>query len=190
MADLNKELLFIKEQMLCLEEDLITDLRELDYIGDKWFKLDQIRDELIDKHKDLDNCGMFYLNIGGRKFQASLELMLSMKDTIFYNLITTGRIDYTKELFIDRSPTYFPFILSYLRNKSVCINSLSNIQIQELYDDAVFYEIKGLEDELEVMKETVYFTEFEFSGAYSSGSQTAGTNNINDINLLQLAPFI
>jgi hypothetical protein len=50
--------------------------------------------------------------------------------------------------------------------------------MDELYEEAKFYEVSELVDLLDEEKREVTYVRFEFSGAYS----TAGTNKIEDLN--------
>ena len=167
----------IKKQMLGMEEDLYAQMRDLDKQGIKWFQYDEETENL----RLTDSNKKVKLNIGGMQIQTTLGTLLRIPDTLFSNLILSHQWDTDKELFIDRSFKYFHYILSYMRFKEVDLEEFAESELKILYNEACFYEIGGLVELLFELKDQVKFVSFEFNGAYVSG-QTAGTNDINDIN--------
>jgi hypothetical protein len=175
---LRDELLNLKNKLEQIEEDLTNKMMEYEIKAEEWHKRDEEVDKIIAANKDL----IISLDIGGKKFQTRLDTLLSFKDTLFYKLIISKRLDITREIFIDRSYFYFHYIVSYLRNKKLIDNSLSTQQVNELMEEAQFYEIQELIDNLEEMKREVKYLKYESSGLYNSGGVVAGTNNIEDLN--------
>jgi hypothetical protein len=175
---LRDELLGLKTKLEDLEAELTNQMLELEVKAEEWHKRDEEVEETIKKNKNQ----VITLNVGGKKFQTKLETLLSMKDTLFSKIFLSGRLDLNKEIFIDRSYFLFHYILSYLRNKKLISTALNNQQIDELMEEASFYEIQELIDILEEMKREIKYVKFESSGTYVSGTITAGTNNIEDLN--------
>lgn len=178
-TDFSEELKKLTAQLSSIEPELKSDLKLLDTNGNKWFNLDKKRDEIL---SSVGEDHVLLLNIGGTKFQTSLRTIFNIKDNLFYNLIVEKDLDYNKEIFIDRSGSLFPYILSYMRNKSIKLDTLKQWELEDLYRECLFYEVRGLEQILREAKEQVYFVSFEFSGAHLNGGNAVGTNQISDIN--------
>jgi hypothetical protein len=175
---LRDELLNLKTKLENLEGELTNQMMELEVKAEEWHKRDEEVSELIKKNKDV----IITLDIGGKKFQTKFETLLAMKDTLFYKIFLSNKLDLKKEIFIDRSYSNFHLILSYMRNKKLISTSLNNTEIDDLMDEANFYEIGELVEILEEMRREIKFTRFEFSGAYLVSGHPVGTNNIEDIN--------
>jgi hypothetical protein len=175
---LRDEMLNLKGKLENLEGELTNQMMELELKAEEWHKKDEQVSELVKKNKDL----IITLDVGGKKFQTKLETLMSYKDTLFYKLFLDGKLDIRSEIFIDRSYFCFHHILSYLRNKKLIDSNLSNQAVEELLEEACFYEIQELIDNLEELKREVKYIGFEFSGAYGYNGRTAGTNKIEDLN--------
>jgi hypothetical protein len=175
---LRDELLNLKTKLENLESELTNQMMDLEVKAEEWHKRDEEVSELAKKNKDV----IITLDIGGKKFQTKLETLLSLKDTLFYKIFLSNRLDLKQEIFIDRNYDNFHYILSYLRNKKLITTSLTNPQIQDLLEEAKFYEIGELVEILEEMLKEVKYVNFEFNGEYVSSGRKAGTNNIEDLN--------
>jgi hypothetical protein len=57
------------------------------------------------------------LNVGGKRFETTLNTLISHKKSYFYHLLSSNKFkpDKNEEYFLDRSPEYFNDILYYLR---------------------------------------------------------------------------
>lgn len=175
---LRDELLNLKSKLESLEGELTNQMMELEVKAENWHKLDEEADELVKKRKNV----VVTLNVGGKLFQTKLDTLMSFKDTLFYKLVLSKKLELNKEIFIDRNYTYFHYILSYLRNKKLMNPSLSSTELNELIEEAEFYEIDELVLILNEMIREIKYVKFEYSGPYVSGTTTAGTNNIDDLN--------
>lgn len=171
---LRDEMMNLKNKLESLEEELTNQMLELEVKAEEWHKRDEEMDELSKKNRDK----VVTLNVGGKTFQTRLETLLSMKDTLFSKIFSSGKLDITKTIFIDRSYYNFQSIISYLRNKKLTTVPTKNKEIEELLEEAQFYEIQELVELLEEMLREIKFVGFEFAAPYS----TAGTNKIEDIN--------
>jgi hypothetical protein len=175
---LRDEMLNLKGKLENLEGELTNQMMELEVKAEEWHKKDEQVTELVKKNKDL----IITLDVGGKKFQTKLETLLSYKDTLFYKIFLDGKLDLRSEIFIDRSYFFFHHILSYLRNKKLIDTSLSNQELEELFEDACFYEIQELIDNLQELKKEVKYISYEFSGVYNYSGRIAGSNKIEDLN--------
>jgi hypothetical protein len=104
------------------------------------------------------------LNIGGKLFQTKLEILLSVKDTIFYVMLLYKKFDFTKELFIDTKSKYFHHMLSYLRNKKFSGKDLNSADLEAILEEAEFYEIQDMIDIIAEMRREIKYVSFESSG--------------------------
>jgi hypothetical protein len=57
------------------------------------------------------------LNVGGQRFETTMNTLISHKKSYFYHLLSSNKFkpDKNEEYFLDRSPEYFNDILYYLR---------------------------------------------------------------------------
>ena len=175
-VSIRDELMNLKSKMESLEEDLTKQLIEAEVRYKKWYEIDKEVEEMRKNQTDI-----ITINVGGKNFQTKLDTLLSVKDTFFYKIIVSKRVDLQNELFIDRNYKFFKFILTYLRYQKVNISKLSTVDIEDLLEEANFYEIEDLVACIEESRNDVKYLRFEFNGAYTSGA-TAGTNLIEDLN--------
>jgi hypothetical protein len=167
---------------ICIEnyhKEAIEQINKLDIKGKQWFTLEEKLTQLKEKLDTSQTILTF--NVGGEYFYTSLSTILKENDNIFYNLILTERLDYTKEIFIDRCPFSFKAILKYLRNKEINLNIEEHSFVKKLLEEASYYEITKLEDLIKVHLSQVRLVSFEFAGPYRSGDVVIGTNSLKDI---------
>ena len=100
---------------------------------------------------------MIKLDVGGKIFKVSKEVLLGHKDTYFYAMLSSGEFlpDEEGAYCIDRNPKLFPYILDYLRYGTVDLTDLTETQQKQLSIEADFYMIDmnpSLNSELELFK--------------------------------------
>ncbi|KAK3871916.1 hypothetical protein Pcinc_022980 [Petrolisthes cinctipes] len=87
---------------------------------------------------------IIHLNVGGQRFSTSRHTLTWIPDTFFTSLLS-GRISTLKDesgaIFIDRDPTLFAIILSYLRTRDL---NMALVDISALRHEAEFYGIAPL----------------------------------------------
>jgi hypothetical protein len=171
-VNLRDQLKALKNKLNTLEDDFTTQLIEVSQRSEVWYK----RDEEISNILKNDNPTVV-LNVGGQIFQTKLETLLQIKDTMFYRLILSKQLDYKREIFIDRNYQNFKYIISYLRNKKLNTDKFTSKLMDEINDEAKFYEITELVELLDETKREITFIKFECNGQYS----TAGTHKLEDI---------
>ena len=76
------------------------------------------------------NEGFVILNVGRTKFTVSLHVLRMKKGTIFYKQILRKEISAGKEVFYDKDPLYFPYILNFLRTGVLEVGKLSDEEKQ------------------------------------------------------------
>lgn len=171
------ELMSMKMKMESLEEELSKQLAEAEEKYKKWNEIDKEVEEMRQNAMDI-----ITLNVGGKIFQTKIDTLLSIKDTFFYKIIVSKKLDLMDPIFIDRNYKFFKYIMTYLRYQKINLKELSSFDIDDLLNEASFFEIDGLVQLLQEVGKGIRFKSFEFSGNYVSGSTIAGTNNIEDLN--------
>ena len=171
------ELFLLKGKLELLEKELTDQMMELEVKAQKWHDIDEEAEKTTKSNNQVIN-----IDVGGRKFQTKLETLMSVKDTLFYKLFLSNKLDLTKEIFIDRNGEMFGVILSFLRNKKVNLNTYSNLDLKKIAEDAEFYQVADLLANLNESLSEIYFVGFESNGQYRSGTTLAGTDNIDDLN--------
>jgi len=83
------------------------------------------------------------LNVGGKKFETSLDTLKSLKGTYFYALFSSNYL-IEDEYFIDRDPTHFMAILNFLRTKKIILSKYSAPALEEIFEEAKYYSIEPL----------------------------------------------
>lgn len=135
-VQIKDDLFGLKNKLEDIETQLNSQLKDLDEKEEKWKVVDQEVDELIKTQNRV-----IRLNVGGKKFAVRLDTLVSVKDTLFYKIIMSKKVDLTQEFFFDRSPTVFPIILDYLRYKHVDYKNFSSEQLQFLEKESEYYEV-------------------------------------------------
>jgi hypothetical protein len=179
----------IKEELLNLRKNIPFIEQELEE------KISSVQTQ-IDGFNELDNEAQALiangnkrvrLNIGGKRFDTSVAVLLSQKDTFFYKLILSKKYNLDEEIFIDRNPRLFQVIIDYLRNKTFNISDYKKHDHFELYLEASFYNIPEISSAIKgkkgknIRKQELQYIGFEFYKPYYSGSLLAGTNNMEDL---------
>ncbi len=103
--------------------------------------------EFMSKHSAMAKSKI-KLDVGGQSFTASKETFLKFKDSFFFAMLSSGcwEPDEDGVYFIDRSPTYFPYVIDYLRTSSfVSASKLSKEELQCVQTEFDFYSISMAE---------------------------------------------
>lgn len=175
-SQLKDDLLHLKGRLETIETQLSGQVKEIEGREQKWKSMDEKADKIYNSQTDI-----IRFNVGGKKFASSSNTLMATKDTLFCKLLESGRIDTKEEIFFDRSPKMFPFILDYLRTKQINYKRFSKEEMTLLKDDAEYYQIGDILQYLEDRLKDIEYVGFEYSGAYSYNGQTAGTGRVEDI---------
>lgn len=170
---LKDSLLSLKDKLTSIESQLAT---TSDIITENRAKSLEEQAQEVLKYQN----NVIRINVGGEKFATRSEVLLGLKDTLFYKIILTNRLNLKEELFFDRSPKFFPFILDYIRYKKINFKQFNEEELEELRAEADYYEITELNNKFEV-NDTIRFVGFESNGSYSYNGSTAGTGKVEDL---------
>src|SRR5574343_261602 len=87
------------------------------------------------------NDDIIRFDVGGKKFATRKSTLLSVKDTLFYKIVVTEKLNLKEEIFIDRSPKFFGYILDYLRYHTINYSRFKGKEIEELKLEAEYYDL-------------------------------------------------
>ena len=97
------------------------------------------------------------LNVGGHCFKTSVQTLTKDPNTMLAAMFS-GKFEMKScedgAFFIDRDGTHFRFILNYLRTGKLTLPEGATF-LKELLEEAEFYQIQGIIDELRVSEATV-----------------------------------
>jgi uncharacterized protein YdcH (DUF465 family) len=164
----------LKSKLESIEGEFESKLKEVENKESKFQRMDKQIDELLSK-----NDSVVKLNVGGKIFQTKLSTLLSQKDSLFCRIANNyaEKNEQITEIFFDRSYTYFPKILDYLRTKKISVKGMRKIELDDFEEECKYYGIDAVEDIIAELKKEVEFVSFESSGRYS----TAGTHKVEDL---------
>ena len=174
---LEESLITLRSISESTEINLEKELNELSVRDLKWRTME---DEAV-KILSTSSKQMVRLNISGKKFATTIETLMSIKDTIFYKLITSHKIDMNKEIFFDRSPKFFSDILDYIRYKTFHYTKYNEDELDEIYIEALYYELTEILDHMGDRLNNVVFTKFESSGDFLQLTCVIGTQKVEDL---------
>ena len=114
-------------------------------------------DAMSKKFEHIHFSSTVNLNVGGHCFKTSIQTLTKDPNTMLAAMFS-GKFE-TKPcedgaFFIDRDGTHFRFILNYLRTGKLTLPEGATF-LKELLEEAEFYQIKGIIDELRVSEPTV-----------------------------------
>jgi len=102
---------------------------------------------------------MIFLNVGGIGFMTSEDTLRSIHS--FFTPLLNSHTDENIPIFIDRDPTYFRYILNWMRGVQVLPNDID--VLNELYVEADFYSIDSMKEYIEKKKKQASTLQHEVS---------------------------
>lgn len=176
MTNVKGDLVNIKSKLDSIETKLVNQMNELQIREEKWKKLDEQVYDIVTNHDDIVK-----FNVGGKKFATKKSTLLKIKDTLFYKIVSSDKIDLKNEVFLDRSPKFFAIFLDYLRYGTINYTRYNFRELEEMKLEALYYELFEISDVLEQQLQQIEYVNMETSGNYVYNGQTAGTNKIEDL---------
>lgn len=173
---LKDDLIHLKTRLETIESQLSGQVKEIEGREQKWKSMDEKAESIYNSQSDI-----IRFNVGGKKFATSANTIMATKDTLFYKLLESGKIDPKEEIFFDRSATVFPFILDYLRTKQIPYKRFSKTELHILKDDAEYYQITDVLNYLEDRLKEISFVSFDYSAPFTYNGQTAGNGKLEDL---------
>ena len=169
----------IKDDLLNLKNKLSNLELELDNQNeDEKIKEERLKEINYKVNKILSNeDNTVVLNIGGKIFHTKISTLLNVKDTLFHKIALEIKNRESPEIFFDRSYTHFHILLDYMRTNKFCYKGLNKYDIDDLYDEAVYYSFNEIIKELEDRKKEIEIIRFDSSPRYSN----CGTHSFEDL---------
>lgn len=155
-------------------------LKTQDYF-EKLEKEKEILHQLEDKFKNTVPQKRIKLNVGGQYFSTSTENLTREANT-FFSVLLSGRwelkLDEDGALFIDRSPRMFQYVLDFMRNMDIHLETFSEIQRFDLLVEAEFFQIHSL---IKLLKPPLVSHSFsnEFMGSFSLTDSNKVAKSLN-----------
>ena len=135
LENMEKEVYEISEQKPLEEQQQINDTDNTKRLEDKLEESLSTKDQVIS------------LNIGGKIFLTKQATLLAHEGSLFHSIIsknTQENNEPLKELFFDRSPSYFSHVLNFLRTKKISYKKMNKFQREELKNEIEYYGLKEL----------------------------------------------
>jgi hypothetical protein len=175
---LKSDLQTLKSKLENIELQLEDQMKELEIREEKWTKLDETVKQVM---RSQENLTVVKFNVGGKKFASTTETLLKIPDTLFYKIVNSRKFNFSEEIFFDRSPKMFPFILDFIRYNKINYSRFNKEELEELKKEVEYYEIGEICFHLEQKFKEVEFVSYEINGDYSYNGQTAGTQKVSDL---------
>jgi hypothetical protein len=173
---LKERILSMKTRVDKTENELISQMNNLSVLDTLWNEIDSYAD-----YKRQNDNHIVNFNVCGKKYSTKIETLLNIKDTFFYKLVTSKKVNLNEEIFISRDPKYFNLVLDYLRKKSINLKRFNKDELARFKFEAEYYELNDIINEIGDITIEVEIVGFEFSGPYVSGTIEVGTNKLDDV---------
>ena len=111
----------------------------------------QIQGVLNELKSITDSLTRVKLNVGGHYFTTTLQTLTKDPNSRLAAMFSGEHFE-NGTLFLDRDGKHFRFILNYLRNGELVLPN-GEMSEEELFIEAEFYQIKGLQMKLSIMSE-------------------------------------
>jgi hypothetical protein len=173
---LKDDLMKLKSKLESIENQLEVQMKDVEVREDKWKSLDQQVQDLMNEQSEV-----IRFNVGGKKFATRKSTLIKEKDTLFYKMVVSNKLDFNKEIFLDRSPKVFAFILDFLRNGKINYQRFKREELDELKVEAEYYEIGPICTYLEDRLKEIEYVNFEFNGPYMYSGNPCSSNRVEDL---------
>lgn len=132
-------------------------------------------DEKVKEILNLDKQ-IITLNIGGTIFSTDKKNLIKDSESIFAILLNEDSS--LTELFFDRNPRLFKYLLNYLRTGTINYKLFGKEELKSLYEEALFYEITDIRNHLEEKTKEISVINVNTSGEYIVSSKVIGDNDL------------
>lgn len=181
-------------QLKCNLSNLKSKLQNIsaqldEQINQKTIKMEKeksMNEKVIEVLKE--NNEIITINIGGKIFQTIKKNLLKDQDTLFYLLINEK--DNINELFFDRNPRLFNYILDYLRYGKIDYKIFTKEDLNELFEEALFYELTDIRNYLLEKTKDITVVNMNYSGDYLYNGKKIGENDIFSLNCKEMTKGI
>lgn len=176
MATVKSEILDMKAKLEKIEANLAKQAKQIQEREDKWKKM-----EHNIKLLKANTSQKVFLNIGGVKFTTTVSTLISDSTSIFNSILSSKEVNLNEELYIERRGDLFEILLNYLRTGEFNYKLYKKQFLLELKEEADFFNIQKIYEEIDDLTKDIEITNFEYSGDYVFKGQLAGTQKLEDI---------
>ena len=182
----------LNEKLKINKETVISGYDRFSLLTDSLRNLIKTENEDVEKMKRLaakyetSDSNLVKFNVGGTYFstlKATIEKRIKRRDTnavykpnLLQSLLndeTKSVYDENKAIFINRNPKYFSYIIDFLRSPNSSKNFMSNVEnVEELVEEAEFYELNSLIDSLNGIALEIVATESVSTSTAVSSTST------------------
>ncbi|PFX29391.1 BTB/POZ domain-containing protein KCTD21 [Stylophora pistillata] len=123
----------------------------------EFYQIQGLIEEILNVSVKAQRLTTVKLNVGGDYFRSSLQTLTkdpNSKLAAMFKAKFEMKPAEDGSFFIDRDGTHFRYILSYLRTGKLTVPEGATF-LEELQEDVEYFQIQGLQDELELMSERV-----------------------------------
>jgi hypothetical protein len=173
---LKERILSMKGRVDKTESELIAQMNNLSVLDSLWNEIDSYAEYMRRNENHIVN-----FNVCGKRYSTKVETLLNIKDTFFYKLVTSKKVNLKDEIFISRDPKMFSLILDYLRKKTINLKRFSKSELVRFRFEAEYFELNDIINEIGDNTQEIDIVGFEFSGPYMSGNVEIGTNKLEDV---------
>jgi hypothetical protein len=92
---LKERILSMKTRVDKTENELISQMNNLSVLDTLWNEIDSYAD-----YKRQNDNHIVNFNVCGKKYSTKIETLLNIKDTFFYKLVTSKKVNLNEEIFI------------------------------------------------------------------------------------------
>ena len=142
---LKEELIDLQSQVDIVSTNLSQQLNVLKLKSEEFNIIDNEANKLRESKDHSKN--IVTLNISGVLFSTTISTLLTIKDSLFYHMVVNDKfslLNSNSEIYFNRSPTHFQDILNYVRTGNFIQSKYSNEELDEIYEEAVYYELTSL----------------------------------------------
>lgn len=176
MSIIKTDLNNIKSRLEKIETNLAKQSQQIDEREEKWAKMENnIRQYKLNDSKKVT------LNIGGELFTTCINTLLSEKNSIFAKMVESNKFNSDEEIYIERRSDLFKIILNFLRYKEFNYKNYSKKTLLELKEEADFYNIETIYNEIHDLTRDIELVSMEYSGDYVYKGKISGTQKCEDL---------
>ena len=102
------------------------------------------------------------LNVGGKIFETELDTLKNVRFGLLFDVAREENWKQRRDIFFDRDPTYFRYILNFLREKKIRIRNLLFYRKEDLHHSISLF----LDETIAQESRSALIKEFKYFGLY------------------------
>jgi hypothetical protein len=146
---LKRDYYLIINKLKQLYSNIILKTQILDRKLKEWEQDTNVIKEIVKHNGEL----FVQINVGGKIFMTKLSTLLNVKGSLFEKIILSQFYDKGEEIFFDRSPRMFNYILNFMRYRYLNFSNFTNKELLDLRIEADYYGINKIIDRIDIILE-------------------------------------